>query len=311
MMQRLVQNKVPFIQLEMQNRMRPDIAELLKDIYPNLQSNHSRVDAIELPTTLLHSSIFWTHKEQEKGDRSANNPVEAEMALSFATLLVTYGALPRDITILCAYLGQTSLMKKQMEVYLKAYKVLENTPFIISTVDNYQGDENKIVIVSLVRGNPRGNVGFLKDLPRRCVAQSRAKSCVIFIGNELTLRNSVCWDVLMNKVQYLGPEIYISCPIHPINQMRLTNVPQIIKLIGNPTKLCTVPCGILFPCLNKEHACRLACQPRHEHTQCRTKVGYTCPDCGRDVTKQCYNNQPLCKEIIDFEFQKCGHPDKR
>ena len=70
MMQRLAEGGMAFIQLKLQNRMRPELAKLLRDIYPKLKSNHSTVDRIQLPTILPFSSIFWSHSHLEVRNRS-------------------------------------------------------------------------------------------------------------------------------------------------------------------------------------------------------------------------------------------------
>ena len=58
---------------------------------------------------------------------------------------------------------------------------------LIKTVDNYQGEENDIVILSLVRSNNRDNIGFLKISNRVCVALSRARLGMYIFGNATTL----------------------------------------------------------------------------------------------------------------------------
>lgn len=70
MMQRLAEGGMPFIQLKLQNRMRSELAELLRDIYPKLKSNHSAVDRIQLPTTIPFTSIFWSHSHLEVRNRT-------------------------------------------------------------------------------------------------------------------------------------------------------------------------------------------------------------------------------------------------
>jgi len=60
----------------------------------------------------------------------------------------------------------------------------------ITVVDNYQGEENDIILLSLVRSNEKGNVGFLKTENRICVALSRAKCGLYIMGNMDNLYNS-------------------------------------------------------------------------------------------------------------------------
>lgn len=57
----------------------------------------------------------------------------------------------------------------------------------VATIDNYQGEESKIVIVSLVRSNGIGQIGFLREPERVNVMLSRARECEIIIGNRATL----------------------------------------------------------------------------------------------------------------------------
>ena len=236
------------------------------------------------------------------------------MAVGLASLLVTYGHRPSEITILTMYLGQKNLLQRQLQGYPNLSQ--EEDSVIISTVDNYQGDENQIVIVSLVRSNPKGTVGFLNERTRRCVAQSRAKSCVIFIGNLETVKRAACWNLLLKKMEgvgsYVGPDLKISCPNHKTSSSKkLTSHKDILELKDKPSLLCDIPCGILFPC--GKHGCRATCQPQHDHSKCTTKVLFIFPKCGHVGTKACWKDvtKELCMAVIDFNFPVCGHPEKR
>ena len=60
----------------------------------------------------------------------------------------------------------------------------------VTTVDNYQGEENDIIILSLVRNNHQDQIGFLKASNRVCVALSRAKQGLYIFGNAECLRNA-------------------------------------------------------------------------------------------------------------------------
>jgi len=57
-------------------------------------------------------------------------------------------------------------------------------------VDNYQGEENHIIILSLVRNNAKNNIGFLKSANRVCVALSRAQHGLFIFGNAPVLRGA-------------------------------------------------------------------------------------------------------------------------
>jgi superfamily I DNA and/or RNA helicase len=55
--------------------------------------------------------------------------------------------------------------------------------FRITAVDNFQGEENDIILLSLVRSNPQNRIGYLSEANRICVALSRAKKGLYVIGN--------------------------------------------------------------------------------------------------------------------------------
>lgn len=88
----------------------------------------------------------------------------------------------------------------------------------VTTVDNYQGEENKIILLSLVRNNGEGKVGFLKEENRVCVALSRAREGLYIMGNmsDLLVKNDI-WpkinDVLKNS-NAIGEFLKIRCQIH-------------------------------------------------------------------------------------------------
>ena len=102
--------------------------------------------------------------------QSKFNPQEAEIILKFAMYLVANFYRPEQITILTLYSGQLISVKKRIK---ESYDQLQNV--LVSTVDNYQGEENDITLLSLVRSNKNNSIGFLKVTNRVCVALSRAK----------------------------------------------------------------------------------------------------------------------------------------
>jgi len=67
-----------------QNRQRPELAELLLDIYPNLKTNTERVAAIEKAKCLSKSCFFWNHNSIENKNRSVTNEEEAKRSVELA-----------------------------------------------------------------------------------------------------------------------------------------------------------------------------------------------------------------------------------
>lgn len=88
----------------------------------------------------------------------------------------------------------------------------------ITVVDNYQGEENKIILLSLVRSNATNNIGYLAFKNRICVALSRAKHGLYIIGNMSNLsKSSAIWrDILAELVKQraIGSELELKCQTH-------------------------------------------------------------------------------------------------
>lgn len=89
----------------------------------------------------------------------------------------------------------------------------------VTTVDNYQGEENKIIIVSLVRSNDEAKIGFLSRENRVCVALSRAKHGLYCIGDIPLLANvSPLWsrisEVMTEKRKIGDGELILTSPFN-------------------------------------------------------------------------------------------------
>merc|ERR1719433_186082 len=100
-----------------------------------------------------------------------------------------------QITILTTYAGQVKAFKKEMPR-------LQLSEVRVSTVDNYQGEENDIILLSLVRSNEQRKIGFLGIDNRVCVALSRARHALYCIGNFVQLcEKSQLWRGIMKYVE--------------------------------------------------------------------------------------------------------------
>jgi len=100
---------------------------------------------------------------------SKSNKYEAAFLAALCRHLILQGYAPSEITVLTTYTGQMFLLKKEISTFNSCNGVR------VTVVDNYQGEENKIILLSLVRSNAENNIGFLKTDNRICVAISRAK----------------------------------------------------------------------------------------------------------------------------------------
>lgn len=216
--ERLILNGIEPCILGVQHRMRPEVARLIVPaIYPTLE-NHASVERYNNVPGMVKNVFFLSHSELEIGDnsdqesRSHLNPYEADLALALARYLLTQGVDPRNITILTAYSGQLLHLRK---IRLN-HAVLQGVR--ISVIDNFQGEENDVIILSLVRSNEGANIGFLKTMNRVCVSLSRAKMGFYLIGNMGNLQRSELWrkiSEILELNEELGSHFELQCRVHP------------------------------------------------------------------------------------------------
>ncbi|XP_078352981.1 NFX1-type zinc finger-containing protein 1-like isoform X1 [Oculina patagonica] len=199
MFERLVNCKIPYIQLGKQCRMRDEIADLLRElkIYSSLQTNHELIRKNAMPACVESSMYFWTHTvwETESRETTKRNFREAKEITEVAgTFCDKGGVLPKDITVLCSYRGQVQEIKKQFD----ASDVSALRDITITTIDSFQGQENDIILISLVRSNKEGKIGYLSSINRLCVAISRARCGLYLFGNHAHLAKASRkgWKVL-------------------------------------------------------------------------------------------------------------------
>ena len=151
--ERLVETGVEHVRLSTQHRMAPAIAELVSPVYPDL-ANHDSVHLRPPLPGLKRNLLFLRHNQPEDVvvGRSKSNLYEAQMVVGIARLLITLGVKSEDIVILAAYVGQLRTVRRLMsEAGLEVGS---------DTIDNYQGEESEVVLVSLVRSGS-GSIGFL------------------------------------------------------------------------------------------------------------------------------------------------------
>ena len=164
--ERLIRNKLPFATLEVQHRMRPEIAQLIcPHIYPCI-INAPNVQEYADIKGIRHNVFFIDHNVVEDHISvelmSPSNEFEANFVVQLCRHFIMQGYSHDQITILTMYSGQILKIKKIMQK-----EVISGIR--ISSVDNFQGEENDIIILSLVRSNEEGRIGFLKEPNRVCV----------------------------------------------------------------------------------------------------------------------------------------------
>jgi predicted DNA helicase len=117
------------------------------------------------------------------------NMEEIALTKEITDALLSSRLFPEDIGIISPYNQQISRLKS----VLKDYHVE------IKSIDGFQGREKEVIILSLVRSNLEGNIGFLQDLRRLNVALTRAKRKLIIIGNPSTLKSNPVYKSLIEN----------------------------------------------------------------------------------------------------------------
>eukprot|EP00930_Biecheleria_cincta_P004590 TRINITY_DN105506_c0_g1_i1.p1 TRINITY_DN105506_c0_g1~~TRINITY_DN105506_c0_g1_i1.p1 ORF type:complete len:1124 (-),score=248.83 TRINITY_DN105506_c0_g1_i1:317-3688(-) len=118
--------------------------------------------------------------------QSCSNPGESRFLVHYAKLLVKCGLSVRDLTVITPYNGQVQQLRNDFSVDQECEKLGLDQPRI-NTVDSFQGQEADAVLISLVRSNERGIVGFLSDYRRLNVAVTRARKHVMIVGDAATI----------------------------------------------------------------------------------------------------------------------------
>jgi helicase required for RNAi-mediated heterochromatin assembly 1 len=185
--QRMVNLKMQFVMLKQQRRMKPELRHILKPFYPDLYDHKSVQSINHRPDVLgMGGRNCWlfdhTWPEDVNSDFSKFNEQEAEMITNFFAYLVANGTPAEKITVLTFYKGQRKVLLRK----LKRQPSIMGSTFNVCTVDSYQGEENDIILLSLVRSPQLDRsyaVGFLEDERRAVVAISRARRGFYVFGN--------------------------------------------------------------------------------------------------------------------------------
>ncbi len=155
----------------------PDVsAHLLCDL-PDVQ----RVPLTESPIDFIDTAGASYSEELEPDGESRRNPEEAALVVRKVSALIGAGLLPDQIAVISPYAAQVRLLREKLAAASDADGVE------VDTVDGFQGREQEVVIISLVRSNNSGEIGFLGDTRRMNVALTRARRKLIVIGDSATI----------------------------------------------------------------------------------------------------------------------------
>jgi predicted DNA helicase len=147
----------------------------------------------ELPLVFM-DTVLCTEKgeKQYPGSTSYYNPLEARIVQEIVGDFLKLGVPEEWIGVITPYDDQVNLIRR-------------NLPGVrVSTVDGFQGREKEIILLSLVRSNPKGEVGFLKDTRRLNVALTRACSKLVVIGDSATVSREEVYQEFIDLVKREG-----------------------------------------------------------------------------------------------------------
>ena len=327
---------IPFSVLDTQRRMHPNIAELIRStLYPNLVDAENVTGYPQVPG--MARRLFWMdhaqpevgHEQGDAADTSRSNDFEVDMVSELVSHLLRQGTYKSgDIAVLTPYLGQLHKIRKKLgsttQIVLNDRDTqdlvetdLLTTPQIgkssslaevrAATVDNFQGEEAKVVIVSLVRSNEQRRPGFLNTSNRINVLLSRARHGMYLIGNSSTFSTVPMWSNVRRLLgDNCGTKLQLQCPRHTSTEI-LVEKPEDFLILA-PDGGCTLPCEKRLAC---GHACTGRCHSDalHSAVKClepcpRFKDGcdHKCPrSCGEPCENRC-NATVNMNLVLD-----CGH----
>nr|XP_015285441.1 PREDICTED: NFX1-type zinc finger-containing protein 1 isoform X2 [Macaca fascicularis] len=301
--ERLVKVNIPFVRLNYQHRMCPEIARLLTPhIYQDLE-NHPSVLNYEKIKGVSSNLFFVEHSfpEQEiQEGKSHQNQHEAHFVVELCKYFLCQEYLPSQITILTTYTGQLFCLRKLMPA--KTFAGVR-----VHVVDKYQGEENDIILLSLVRSNQEGKVGFLQISNRICVALSRAKKGMYCIGNMQMLAKVPLWSKIIHTLRennQIGPMLRLCCQNHPDTHTLVSKASDFQKV---PEGGCSLPCEFRLGC---GHVCTRACHPydsSHKEFQCMKPCQKVICQDGHRCPLVCFQECQPCQVKVPKTIPRCGH----
>ena len=357
--ERLVIKGYPHQTLRQQHRMRPEISALARELtYPDLVDaprTQSRPDLRGFQDNLIFVNHAVSEDEQTEAEAwstsslSKRNTFEAKMTLRCVRYLGQQGYRTDNIVTLTPYLGQLSLLRDELSkendpvlndldhhdmvragLMPSASGEVNKPPIRISTIDNYQGEESDIVIVSLTRSNVRQNIGFMSSPERLNVMLSRARNALIMIGDAETFigawKGKELWErfiELLKSRNHVYHGFPVKCERHPERKAVLSSPEDFDNHC--PDGGCPEPCGIMLRC--GEHACPQRCHQAVDHSKmpcehiyemvcsqgherkwkCHENMAGVCRVCASQDVEQHRKLQKQVERQIEVDSQRAEH----
>ncbi|KAL4426728.1 hypothetical protein ABPG74_006100 [Tetrahymena malaccensis] len=308
--ERLIANNLEYVCLNVQMRMAPELSEYVRLIYdkPNQYQDSDSVKKYDRHFYGFPSNVmFFMHSYDELNlnyTTTKKNEKEALLSVDLANYIVKINQFkPQEITILAMYLGQSMLIKQA----LNSQKNLQGIR--VQTIDNYQGEENEVIILSLVRSSAN-HLGFVKIQNRINVSISRAKKGFIILGNKNLLTTKIpllqkIFQKAASQNHIFEDQFSVECPQHQI----------LLTFADSSSFSKTRDGGCDLPCFQQNLTCNHRCHYKCHYGDCDNfdclqYCDFVFYQCGHKTKIECYktkNNQLQCKQLIRIDNQICGH----
>jgi len=149
------------------------------------------------PLLLVDTAGTGFEEGTPEGSDSRHNEGEALLVAREVERVLALGVAPADVAVISPYDAQVQRLR-----HLLAARVEEGLE--VDTVDGFQGREKEAVVVSLVRSNEAGEVGFLSDVRRMNVAITRARKKLVVVGDSATVARHPYYEAFVRHAQEVG-----------------------------------------------------------------------------------------------------------
>ena len=218
LMERIVQSNPQVVTLlKVQYRMNDDIMRFSSDWFYNSEVEsapevkYRSILDLDTPMTWIDTAQLDIEAHEELVGETYGRINRAEARLTIFTLQQYFERLGRqrviderlDVGIISPYRAQVQLLRRMLRksAYFKPLKQLIS----VNTVDGFQGQERDIIVISLVRANDEGQIGFLRDLRRMNVAITRARMKLFILGDSNTMTRHPFYRKLYHYIKSLNP----------------------------------------------------------------------------------------------------------
>ena len=198
----LLHGKTAMVTLAEQHRMNEQIMRYPSDaLYGGLLRAHPSVAQHRLddfPLEVIDTAGRGFEEETPPGSESKMNPGEAELVVREVQRIFALGVAPKDLAVISPYDAQVQRLRS-----LLPPEALE-AGLEVDTVDGFQGREKDAVVVSLVRSNDAGELGFVADIRRMNVALTRARRKLVVVGDGATIARHPFFEGFLQYAQSIG-----------------------------------------------------------------------------------------------------------